>query len=143
MPLTLTYRERSLYASLAAELVIYVPYFLLNRANSSVSKIAGTIFSIIVMQIALQSLIAAFSRTRVTDEQDRLAELRGYRAGYLTVISLIFIGLAALWTHATLGAFRWDSRFLALHFLNLIFCFVVISDVTKNVTQILAYRRAL
>jgi len=81
---SLSYRERSLYASLAAELIVYGPYFLLHQQNS-VSTVAGMIVAIIVLQIILQSLIAAFTRNRTTDERDRLIELRGYRAGYLAL----------------------------------------------------------
>jgi hypothetical protein len=83
MATSLSYREKSLYASLAAELFVYGPYFFLHQQNS-VNKVAGMIIAIIVLQIILQSVIAALTRNRVTDERDRLIELRGYRAGYLT-----------------------------------------------------------
>ena len=100
----LSYREKSLYASLVAELVVYGPYFFLHQQNS-VNKVAGMIIAIIVLQIILQSVIAALTRNRVTDERDRLIELRGYRAGYLTLASLMVIGLGMLWFHATVGIF--------------------------------------
>ena len=98
---SLSYRERSLYASLAAELVVYGPYFFLHRQNS-LNKVAGMIIAIIVLQAILQSVIAAFTRNRITDERDRLIELRGYRAGYLTLASLMVLGLGMLWFHAAL-----------------------------------------
>ena len=44
---SLSYREKTLYASLAAELVVYGPYFFLHRQNS-VNKVAGMIIAIIV-----------------------------------------------------------------------------------------------
>jgi hypothetical protein len=142
MVTSLSYREKTLYASLAAELLVYGPYFFLHRQNS-VNKVAGMIIGIIVLQTILQSIISAFTRNRVTDERDRLIELRGYRAGYLTIASLMVVGLGMLWFHATLGHLRLDNRMIGLHFLSVFFGMLVIADITKTATQIVAYRRAL
>lgn len=138
----LSYREKTLYASLAAEVLVYGPYFFLHQQNS-VNKVAGMIVAIIVLQIILQSVIAAFSRNRVTDERDRLIELRGYRAGYLVLASLMVIGLGMLWFHATMGHLHLDSRMVGLHFRSVFFGMLVIADITKTATQIGAYRRTL
>lgn len=142
MPTSLSYREKSLYASLAAEIFVYGPYFFLHQKNS-VNKVAGMIIAIIVLEIILQSVIAAVTRNRVTDERDRLIELRGYRAGYLTLASLMVIGLGMLWFHSTVGHLPLDSPWIGLHFLNVFFGMLVVADITKTVTQIVAYRRAL
>jgi hypothetical protein len=142
MATSLSYREKSLYASLAAEVVVYGPYFLLHQQNS-VNKVAGMIVSIIVLQIVLQSLIAALTRDRITDERDRLIELRGYRAGYLVLASLMVMGLGMLWFHATVGHLALDSRMVGLHFLSVFFGMLVLADITKTAAQIVAYRRAL
>jgi len=142
MVTSLSYREKSLYASLAAELVVYCPYFFQHQQNS-VNKVAGMIIAIIVLQVILQSVIAALTRSRVTDERDRLIELRGYRAGYLTLASLMVIGLGMLWFHATVGHLRLDSRMVGLHFLSVFFGMLVIADITKTATQIVTYRRAI
>ncbi|MFL6354788.1 MAG: hypothetical protein ACJ74Z_23460 [Bryobacteraceae bacterium] len=139
---SLSYREKTLYASLAAELFVYGPYFFLHQQNS-VNKVAGMIVAIIVLQIILQSVIAVVTRNRVTDERDRLIELRGYRAGYLTVASLMVLGLGMLWFHATVGHLHLDSRMVALHFLNVFFGMLIIADITKTATQIVGYRKAL
>jgi hypothetical protein len=140
--MSLSYREKSLYASLVAEVVVYGPYFLFHHQNS-VNKVAGMIVAIIVLQVILQSIIAAFTRNRTTDERDRLIELRGYRAGYLMLVSLMVIGLGLLWIHAALGRLPIHNPWVALHFLNVFFGMVVIADITKTVAQILAYRRGL
>src|SRR5208283_134202 len=124
---SLSYREKTLYASLAAELVVYGPYFFLHQQNS-INKVAGMIIAIIVLQIILQLVIAAFTRNRVTDERDRLIELRGYRAGYLVIASLMVIGLGMLWFHATMGHIRLDSGMVGLHFLSVFFGMLVIAD---------------
>jgi hypothetical protein len=142
MATSLSYREKSVYASLAAELFVYGPYFFLHQQNS-VNKVAGMIIAIIVLQMILQSAIAVLTRNRITDERDRLIELRGYRAGYLTIASLMVVGLAMLWFHATVGHLRLDSRMVGLHFLSVFFGMLVIADITKTATQIVVYRRAL
>jgi hypothetical protein len=142
MSTSLSYREKTLYASLAAEILVYGPYFFLHQQNS-VNKVAGMIVSIIVLQMILQLLIAAFTRNRVTDERDRLIELRGYRAGYLAIASLMVIGLGMLWFHATIGNHRLDNGMMGLHFLSVFFGMLIIADITKTATQILAYRKAL
>jgi hypothetical protein len=138
----LSYREKSLYASLAVELLVYGPYFFLHQQNS-VNKVAGMIVAIIVLQIILQSVIAAFTRNRVTDERDRLIELRGYRAGYLALASLMVLGLGMLWFHATVGHLPMNNGMMGLHFLSVFFGMLVLADITKTATQIVAYRRAL
>jgi hypothetical protein len=139
---TLSYREKSLYASLVAELLVYGPYFFLHRQNS-INNVAGMIVAIIVLQVALQLIIALFTRNRVTDERDHLIELRGYRAGYLTFATLMVVGLGLLWFHATHANFDLQSHMVGLHFLNVFFGMLVIADITKTATQIVSYRRAL
>jgi hypothetical protein len=142
MALNLSYREKTLYASLAVELAVYGPYFIFHRQNS-VAKVAGMIIAIIILQIVLQSLIAALTRNRITDERDRLIELRGYRAGYLTLASLMVIGLGLLWIHVVVGNHAMDGRMIGLHFLSVFFGMLVISDIAKTAAQIVSYRRAL
>jgi hypothetical protein len=139
---TLSYREKSLYASLAAELVVYGPYFFLHQQNS-VNQVAGLIVGIIALQAVLQAVIALATRNRVTDERDKLIELRGYRAGYLTFATLMVAGLGMLWFHAAAGHLNLENRHMGLHFLSVFFSMLIIADITKTATQIVSYRRAL
>lgn len=139
---SLSYREKTLYASLAAEVLVYGPYFFLHRQNS-INKVAGMIIAIILLQVILQSIIAALTRDRITDERDRLIELRGYRAGYVSLAVLMVTGLGMLWFHAAVGPFPADGRMLGLHFLSVFFGMLVLADIAKTATQILAYRKAL
>jgi hypothetical protein len=138
---SLSYREKTLYASLIAELVVYVPYFFLHQQNS-VTKVAGMIVAIIVLQIVVQSIIAGLTRNRVIDERDRLIELRGYRAGYLALASLMVVGLGMLWFHATFGNIHVNDPRVGLHFLSVFFGMLVIADITKTAAQLVAYRKA-
>jgi hypothetical protein len=140
--MALSYREKSLYASLAAELLVYLPYFFFHHQNS-IDKVAGMIAGIIVLQLLLQGIIALFTRNRMTDERDRLIALRGYRAGYITIAALMILGLAMLWFHSTAGHFHFDKANIGLHFLSVFFGMLVIADITKTATQILSYRRAI
>ena len=140
---SLSYREKSLYASLAAELLVYGPYFIHHR-QLGLTVVAQMIFAVIVLQIILQSAIAIFTRNRLTDERDRLIELRGYRAGYLTLASLMVFGLGLLWLHTAAGDFHLENQHsIGIHFINVFFAMLVIADITKTATQIIAYRRAV
>lgn len=139
---SLSYREKSLYASLVAELALYGTFLVLH-GQGSLNQVAGLIAAIIVVQIVLQLAIAALTRNRVTDERDRLIELRGYRAGYVTLATLMVVGLGLLWFHAVIGRLPLHNPWIALHFLNVFFGMLVISDITKTVTQIVSYRRAV
>lgn len=139
---SLSYREKTVYASLAAELVVYGPYFFLHQPNS-VNNVAGMIIAIFVLQIILQSVIAVLTRNRIIDERDRLIELRGYRAGYIALASLMVIGLGMLWFHATVSHLQLDSRMVGFHVLSVFFGMLVVADITKTVTQILVYRNVL
>jgi hypothetical protein len=139
---TLSYQEKSLYGSLAAELIVYVPYFVYAGSHAaSLSRLVGTIVLVIVLQIVLQSAIALATRNRLTDERDRMIALRGYRAGYVTLMSAIVLGLGALWVHAALG--QLNPAHMALHFLNAFFFMLVLAEVVKTVSQLFAYRRSI
>ena len=140
---SLSYREKSLYASLFIELAVYLPYFFLHGHNS-VSKVAGMIAAIIVLQIVAQGIIAALTRNRITDERDRLIELRGYRVGYFTFASLMALGLAMLWFHASvIHNFHPEHNDMGLHFISVFFGILVIADITRTVSQLINYRRAV
>jgi hypothetical protein len=139
---SLSYREKSLYASLFVELVVYGPYFAFHNQNS-INKVAGMIAAVIALQVILQLIIAGVTRNRVTDERDHLIELRGYRVGYLTLASMMVLGLAMLWFHTQAGNMHLEGPFWGLHFLSVFFGMLVIADIVKTLTQIVSYRRAL
>jgi hypothetical protein len=136
----LSYQEKSLYGTLIAELLVYGTYFFFHHENS-IGRVALMIVGIIILQVVIQGLIAALTRNRLTDERDKLIELRGYRAGYFAVVSLMVIGLGMLWFHSTISEL--PVNHMGLHFLSAFFGILVISDVVKTVTQIIAYRRGL
>jgi hypothetical protein len=53
------------------------------------------------------------------------------------------IGLGMFWFNATVGHLQLDSRMVGLHFLSVFFGMLVVADITKTATQIVAYRTAL
>jgi uncharacterized membrane protein len=141
---SLSYQEKSLYGELIADLAVFVPYFVymhLHNATLTVGIIAAAITILIAIQIVLQIVIAAFTRNRLKDERDRLIRLRGYRAGYFTIVGVMLFGMGALWVHTTLGQI--NPAHMALHFLTMFFAVLMIAEIVKTIAQLLAYRRPL
>jgi hypothetical protein len=140
---SLSYQEKSLYGTLAVNLAVYIPYFVYSISHhADLQRVIGMIVLLIILQIIVQSVIAALTRNRLTDERDLLIRLRGYRAGYLTLVSLMLVAMAGLWLHNSLGQIH-PSGGLAIHFLNIFYGILVISEITKNISQLIAYRRPL
>jgi len=139
---TLSYQERSLYGTLAADLIVYVPYFVyvIHHPNT-LSRIVGTILLLVVAQIVLQAGIAIATRNRVTDERDRQIAGLGYRNAYIALVSMIVIGMGLLWVHDAAGTL--NPNHMGLHFLNVFLGMTVISEIVKIVTQLVAYRRTI
>ena len=139
---SLSYQEKSLYGTLAADLIVYVPYFVYLIHNpTTLTHIVGTIVLLIVAQIILQSIIAIATRNRITDERDREIAALGYRAGYFTLVGMILTGMGLLWVHAAMGTL--NPNHMGLHFLSVFLGMVVIAELAKTITQLIAYRRPL
>jgi hypothetical protein len=139
---TLSYKEKSLYGTLAADLFVFVPYlFYLAHHPSTLTHIVGMIILVIVAQIILQSIIAIASRNRITDERDRQIAGLGYRNAYIVLVGMILIGMSMLWIHAVNGEI--NPNRMGLHFLGVFLGMVVISELVKIATQLIAYRRSI
>lgn len=140
---SLSYQEKSLYAELLADLAVFLPYFVLihKPAQLSVNVIAAAIALLIVANIVFQGVIAAVTRNRLKDERDRLIRLRGYRAGYIALASLMVLGIGALWLSAPPRLMT--SSFMALHLLSVFCAMLMLGEVVKTLAQLLAYRRTV
>ncbi len=139
---TLSYQEKSLYGTLAADLLVYVPYFVYEMHHpNTLSHIVGTILLLIVAQILLQSIIAIASRNRITDERDRQIAGLGYRNAYFALVGMILVGMGMLWVHQALG--QLNPNHMGMHFLSVFLSIVVISELVKIVTQLVSYRRSI
>jgi hypothetical protein len=108
---------------------------------TTLTHIVGTIILLIVAQIILQSIIAIASRNRITDERDRQIAALGYRNAYFALVSMILVGMGMLWVHAVMGLVNPNQ--MGLHFLSVFLGMVVISELVKIVTQLVAYRRSI
>ncbi len=139
---TLSYQEKSLYGTLAADLIVYVPYFVyVIHHPTTLTHIVGTIILLIVAQIILQSIIAIATRNRITDERDRQIAGLGYRNAYFALVSMILFGMGLLWLHTINGEL--PINHMGLHFLSVFLGMTVISEIVKIVTQLVAYRRSI
>jgi hypothetical protein len=139
---TLSYQEKSLYGTLAADLLVYIPYFVyVMHHPTTLTHIVGTIILLIVAQIILQSIIAIASRNRITDERDRQIAGLGFRNAYYALVGMILLGMGMLWVHAVKGLV--NPNHMGLHFLSVFLGMVVISELVKIVTQLIAYRRSI
>ena len=139
---TLSYQEKSLYGTLAADLLVYVPYFIyVMHHPTTLTHIVGTIILLIVAHIILQSIVAIASRNRITDERDRQIAGLGYRNAYFALVSMILLGMGMLWVHAVEGLI--NPNHMGLHFLSVFLGMVVISELVKIATQLIAYRRSI
>jgi hypothetical protein len=139
---TLSYQEKSLYGTLAADLIVYGPYlvYVLHHPNT-LTHIVGTIILLVVAQIVLQSVIAIATRHRITDERDRQIAGIGYRNAYVALVSMIVVGIGMLGAHDAIRPL--NPNHMGLHFLNVFLGMVVISEIVKIVTQLAAYRRSI
>ena len=139
---SLSYKERSLYGMLAANLIVYVPYFFVAlHGHASLQTLIATIFVLILVNIFLQIIVASTTRNRLTDERDRLIEARGYRAAYIALVSGIVLIFAILWIHAPADINH--PHFGALHLINVLLAALVVSEVVKVLAQLIDYRRSL
>jgi hypothetical protein len=139
---TLSYQEKSLYGTLAADLLVYIPYIVyVMHHPTTLTHIVGTIILLIVAQIILQSIIAIASRNRITDERDRQIAGLGFRNAYYALVGMILLGMGMLWVHAVKGLV--NPNHMGLHFLSVFLGMVVISELVKIITQLIAYRRSI
>jgi hypothetical protein len=137
-----SYREKCLYVALVADLAVFLPYFvLMHTRQGSLNLIAGSWTVLIAAQALLQGAVALFSRNRLQDERDRLILLRGYRAAYVTILTLMLGGMAMLWAHG--GGPGTNPHHVGLHFLSVFFLILMLGELVKTATQIAMYRRSL
>ncbi len=139
---TLSYQEKSLYGILVADLLVYIPYFVyVMHHPTTLTHIIGTIILLVVAHIVTQSIIAIANRNRITDERDRQIAGLGYRNAYFALVSMILLGMGMLWLHTVYGPL--EPNRMGLHFLSVFLGMVVISEIVKILSQLIAYRRSI
>jgi hypothetical protein len=132
---SITYEEKSLYGTLAAELIVFGVYF--SRASNTpadLGRLVAAVALIAAVQIAYEIVLAITSRHRLTDERDRHIRALGYRTSYFALVAGLFAVFAVLWTN---GSFR------GVFLINLLFGIFLLAEAVKLVTQLVLHRTSL
>ena len=150
--ISMSFREKSAWASLAVMFVVYVPYFvyvfrLFGRGELKGGVLLGQFIGAVVFQVFLliivHIVIAIQSRQQQADERDQAIETRSYKIAYIVLISCFFVLLpgAILLVFALNPALV--SGLVGLPFLSqlLLLCFVT-AEAMKYGAQIVCYRWA-
>lgn len=137
----LTYQENLLWGLLIVDVAVYSLYLFYFPEPNSIGHIAAAMYTLIFGSMITQSMITARTRNHVQDERDELIRLRGYRAGYNAFVCFVVIGLGILWMDTRIGHLQTER--MAIHVLSVMFGMLVLADVVRIVTQLIAYRRAI
>ena len=139
--MNLSYREKSIWGTLAATLVVYGYYFASIFSGAQPSQINGTavgrlmsaVFVIVVIEVVYHIIIAAASKIEPKDERDILIETKAYRNAYFLLVADLFLLMGIL---VLIGL----TPFLTV---NLMLLSVVVSEIVKYLTQLFFYRRGI
>jgi hypothetical protein len=148
--ISMSFREKSAWASLAVMLLVYLPYFvhvfrLFGRGELKGGVLIGQFIGAVVFQIFLlifvHIVIAIQSRQQQADERDRAIEARSYKIAYLALISSFFVVLPSAISLVFALNPALVSTLVGLPFLSqlLLLCFVT-AEAMKYCAQIVCYR---
>lgn len=132
----LTFKEKTLWVTLVATVVIYAGYFwrVIEIGEGEPGRVAGlfigAVIAMIVLQIVVTAALALHRRPERTDERDRRIALAGARNAYYVLMTGVWgaLGVATL----ALGAFWYVHAALLA---------VVLGEVTRCASQLVYYRR--
>jgi len=148
--ISISFREKSAWASLVVMLVVYVPYFvhvfrLFGQGELKGGAVLGQFISAILFQIflliAVHIAIAIQSRQQQTAERDRAIEATSYKIAYLALISSFFVAIPSVISLVFALNPALVSSLVGLPFLSqlLLLCFVM-AEAVKYAAQIVRYR---
>lgn len=148
--ISMSFREKSAWVSLAVMLVVYVPYFvhvfrLFGRGELNGGVLLGQFISAVVFQVFLliivHIVIAVQSRRQQADERDRAIEATSYKLAYLALISSFFVAIPSAISLVFALKPVLVSSLVGLPFLSqlLLLCFVT-AEAMKYCAQIVCYR---
>jgi len=139
--MNLSYREKSIWGSLATTLVVYGYYFAtifsgerpsqINRM--ALARLMSAVFVIVVIEVVYHVVIALTSREEPKDERDILIEGKAYRNAYFLLVADLFMLMG---TVVLIGL----TPFLTV---NLMLFSVVVSEIVSSLTQLFYYRRGI
>jgi hypothetical protein len=152
----MSFREKSIWISLIATLLIFGDYFLnlisLGGLPADAAKTAAlglslrALFLIIIVEIIFQGMLAVTNRKAAelgADERDKLFEYKGNNFGYTVLVIGVFITLGRIVFLEINPEFIEQSNGLTIPLLTahiLLFSFIL-SEVVRFSAQLYYYRR--
>jgi hypothetical protein len=154
--MNMSFREKSIWISLIATLLIFGDYFLnvisLGGLPADAAKTAAlglslrALFLIIIVEIIFQGMLAVSNRKAAelgADERDKLFEYKGNNFGYTVLVIGVFITLGRIVFLEINPEFIEQTNWLTIPLLTahiLLFSFIL-SEVVRFSAQLYYYRR--
>jgi amino acid transporter len=132
----MTFREKSLWVSLVATLVIYAHYFVrvLQLGDGDAGRIAGlfigTVIAMIVVSVVANAALAIHRTPERSDERDRSYALTATRISY-------YVLMTGVWAALTVGALQLGAFWVIQAGLAAI----VLGEIVRCGVQVYLYRR--
>ena len=138
----LTYREKRIWISLSTQLLVYLVYFAeLHRGVINLFLFLHVLLLMIILQIALQTMLALTARHEPKDERDLAIERIAYRNAYLVLVSTLITLLAAATVSVHFRAMQhWHMGLF--NAMNTLIFVLFVAEITKLISQLALYRRA-
>ena len=146
---SVSFREKSAWIALLATLVIFLPYFvrvmrLFERNELTTTTLLSLFLGAVILQITTvvvgEIIVAVLSKKEPRDERDLAIEAKSARVGYLILSAACGTAATCLILLAAAG----PSRFLEPVFVSQVFLFCcVVAEASKQLTQLISYRRGI
>jgi hypothetical protein len=133
---SLSYREKALYASLAVELLVFVPYFTREALHPgrSLAPLFGRVMVFLVGVVAMEVLVAVSTRHRQVDERDRVINARSCKLAYVALIVCV---------SAMIGVLGSQEMVRTTVVINDLMASVFVAYAVQVVVQLVMYRRTM
>ena len=144
----MSYKEKSLLASLGATLLVFGWYFYQVFSNQifnighefTFNDIFKPIILFVVLEIIIQSFLAGKNKE---DERDALIELTSYRNSYWVLsVGVWFLLIQLLYVESG-GSYDMLENSSTAFISHLLLLFVVLAEVTNFITQLYHYRKGI
>ena len=144
----MSYKEKSLLASLGATLLVFGWYFYQVFSNQmfnigyefTFNDIFKPIILFVVLEIIIQSFLAGKNKE---DERDALIELTSYRNSYWVLsVGVWFLLIQLLYVGSGDWYDIWENSSMVF-ISHLLLLFVVLAEVTSFITQLYHYRKGI
>jgi hypothetical protein len=142
----MTFREKGLWGSTLATLVVYGNYFatagVFSGERSGMMRLVGTVVLIVLVEGADQIAIHIIDKPAPRDERDWQIEAKGYRSGYTVAtvgLVILLIGYGVL--HVLGGSQFGDMWLEPMAVVQMLLLLLVMAELANSVTQIYHYRQ--